>query len=80
MAPVISTLNCVTGCSCVQAARYRLFKVNTVSLGYTATDFNINRGTKNVQESAKLLLVEYTLLDADGPTGKFISDDGETAW
>jgi NAD(P)-dependent dehydrogenase (short-subunit alcohol dehydrogenase family) len=55
------------------------FKVNAVNPGHTATDFNNYRGTKTVQESAKLL-VEYALLDANGPTGKFISDDGETPW
>lgn len=55
------------------------FKVNAVNPGHTATDFNGYRGTKNVTESA-ILLVEYALLAADGPTGKYISDDGETPW
>jgi NAD(P)-dependent dehydrogenase (short-subunit alcohol dehydrogenase family) len=55
------------------------FKVNAINPGHTATDFNGHRGTKNVTESATLL-VEYALLNADGPTGKYISDDGETPW
>jgi len=55
------------------------FKVNAVNPGHTATDFNNHRGTKNVQDSASLI-IEYALLGADGPTGKFISDYGETPW
>jgi len=55
------------------------FKVNAVNPGHTATDFNGYKGTKNVTESAALL-VEYALLNVDGPTGKYISDDGETPW
>lgn len=55
------------------------FKVNAVNPGYTATDFNNHRGTKKVEEAASLI-VEYALLGADGPTGKFISDYGETPW
>jgi len=55
------------------------FKVNAVNPGHTATDFNNHQGTKTVQDSARLL-VEYALLDANGPTGKYISDDGETPW
>lgn len=55
------------------------FKVNAVNPGYTATDFNNHGGAKNVQDSAGLI-VEYALLDANGPTGKFISDNGETPW
>ncbi|WP_448698548.1 SDR family oxidoreductase [Mucilaginibacter sp. AW1-3] len=55
------------------------FKVNAVNPGYTATDFNQHRGDKAVEVSASLI-VEYALLNADAPTGKFISDDGETPW
>lgn len=55
------------------------FKVNAVNPGHTATDFNNHRGTKNVEDSASLI-VEYALLGADGPTGKFMSDYGETPW
>jgi NAD(P)-dependent dehydrogenase (short-subunit alcohol dehydrogenase family) len=55
------------------------FKINAVNPGFTATDFNNHRGTKNVTEAAKLI-VQYAMLSADGPTGKFISDYGETPW
>ncbi|WP_423148524.1 SDR family NAD(P)-dependent oxidoreductase [Rubrolithibacter danxiaensis] len=54
-------------------------KVNSVNPGYTATDFNRYSGTKNVTEAASLI-VEQAILATNGPTGKFISDDGETPW
>ena len=55
------------------------FKVNAVNPGYTATDFNQHRGTKKVEDAAKII-AEYAMLPADGPTGKFVSDYGETPW
>lgn len=60
------------------------FKVNAVDPGYTATDFNHHRGSGTVEDAAKRV-VKGALLDADGPTGKFFSDDnnpetGESAW
>jgi NAD(P)-dependent dehydrogenase (short-subunit alcohol dehydrogenase family) len=50
------------------------FKVNAVDPGYTATDFNQHRGTGSVENAARII-VKYALIDADGPTGKFISND-----
>jgi NAD(P)-dependent dehydrogenase (short-subunit alcohol dehydrogenase family) len=55
------------------------FKVNMVNPGHTATDFNNHRGTKKVEESAKIV-AEYAMLGAGGPTGKFVSDYGESPW
>jgi NAD(P)-dependent dehydrogenase (short-subunit alcohol dehydrogenase family) len=55
------------------------FKVNAVNPGYTATDFNRHTGTKKVEEAAKIV-AEYAMLGADGPTGKFVSDYGESPW
>ncbi|HLZ87123.1 MAG TPA: SDR family oxidoreductase [Puia sp.] len=55
------------------------FKVNAVNPGYTSTDFNQHRGTKKVEEAAKII-AEYAMLPADGPTGKFVSDYGESPW
>lgn len=60
------------------------FKVNAVDPGFTATDFNNHRGTGTVEE-AGARLVKYAVLDADGPTGKFISEEnnpetGEIPW
>jgi NAD(P)-dependent dehydrogenase (short-subunit alcohol dehydrogenase family) len=60
------------------------FKVNAVDPGFTATDFNQHRGTGSVEDAAARL-VKYATIDADGPTGKFFSDDnspktGESPW
>lgn len=60
------------------------FKVNVVDPGYTATDFNHHSGPGTV-EDASARLVKSAMIDADGPTGKFFSDDnnpetGESPW
>jgi NAD(P)-dependent dehydrogenase (short-subunit alcohol dehydrogenase family) len=54
------------------------FKINVVDPGFTATDFNQNRGMGNVETAANII-VKYATLDADGPTGKYFSNDIETA-
>ena len=55
------------------------FKVNAVNPGHTATDFNNHRGTKKVEDSAKIV-AEYAMLGSEGPSGKFVSDYGESPW
>ncbi len=50
------------------------FKVNAVDPGFTATDFNHHRGTGTVEDAAARL-VKSAMLDANGPTGMFFSDD-----
>ncbi|WP_028954417.1 SDR family oxidoreductase [Synechocystis sp. PCC 7509] len=60
------------------------FKVNVVDPGFTATDFNQHSGTGTLKE-AGARLVKYALIDSNGPTGKFFSDDnspetGESPW
>ena len=60
------------------------FKVNAVDPGFTATDFNQHSGPGTVEDAAARL-VRYATIDADGPTGKFFSDDnspetGESPW
>jgi NAD(P)-dependent dehydrogenase (short-subunit alcohol dehydrogenase family) len=50
------------------------FKVNAVDPGYTATDFNHHSGPGTVEEAAARV-VKAAILDADGPTGQFYSDD-----
>lgn len=64
--------------------RNTAFKVNAVCPGFVATDFNGHRGTGTVQE-AGLRISKYAMIDKDGPTGKFISEEhnpetGETPW
>jgi NAD(P)-dependent dehydrogenase (short-subunit alcohol dehydrogenase family) len=61
-----------------------LFKVNAVCPGFVATDFNNHRGTGTVQEGGARI-AKYAMIDDDGPTGKFISEEhnpetGECLW
>ncbi len=60
------------------------FKVNAVCPGYTKTDFNGHRGDGTVEDAGKRI-VKYALIDKDGPTGKFFSEEnnpmtGEVPW
>ncbi len=60
------------------------FKVNAVCPGFVATDFNGHRGTGTVEEGG-IRIAKYAMIGADGPTGKFISEEynsetGETPW
>ncbi len=50
------------------------FKVNAVDPGYTATDFNNHSGPGTVQDAAARV-VKAAILEQDGPTGQFFSDD-----
>ncbi len=60
------------------------FKVNAVDPGFVATDFNHHRGTGAVEEGG-VRVARIAMIDADGPTGKFISEEyspetGEIPW
>ncbi|MCC6289097.1 MAG: SDR family oxidoreductase [Chitinophagaceae bacterium] len=60
------------------------FKVNAVCPGYTKTDFNGHRGPGSVEDAGKRIL-KYALIDKNGPTGKFFSEEnnpetGEIPW
>jgi len=60
------------------------FKVNAVCPGYTKTDFNGHRGTGTLEGAGKRI-IKYALIDKDGPTGKFFSEEnnpetGEIPW
>jgi NAD(P)-dependent dehydrogenase (short-subunit alcohol dehydrogenase family) len=59
--------------------RDRGFKVNAVNPGHTATEFNNFRGYKKVGDAAAIV-AQYAQLDKDGPSGRFISDYGESPW
>ncbi|MCE7066603.1 SDR family oxidoreductase [Dyadobacter sp. CY326] len=50
------------------------FKVNAVDPGYTATDFNHHSGPGTVPDAAARV-VKAAVLEHDGPTGQFYSDD-----
>lgn len=60
------------------------FKINAVCPGYTKTDFNGHRGPGSVEVAGKRI-VKYALIDNNGPTGKFFSEEnnpetGEVPW
>ncbi len=60
------------------------FKINAVCPGYTKTDFNGHRGPGSVEDAGKRI-VKYALIDKDGATGKFFSEEnnpetGEIPW
>jgi len=60
------------------------FKVNTIDPGYTKTDFNHHQGTGTVEDAAARV-VKYALIDNNGPTGKYFSEEtnpatGEIPW
>ena len=50
------------------------FKINAVDPGFTATDFNQHRGTGTVPDAAAHI-VKYAIVDENGPTGQYFSDD-----
>jgi len=54
------------------------FKINSVSPGYTATDFTQYRGTQTVEQGAKYI-VKYATIGNDGPTGGFFREE-EIPW
>ncbi len=49
-------------------------KVNMVDPGFIKTDFNNHRGTGTVQAAAARV-IKYALIDNNGPTGKFFSEE-----
>lgn len=54
--------------------RDKPFKINAVDPGYTATDFNHHSGPGTVPDAAKRV-VKAAMIEEDGPTGQFFSDD-----
>jgi NAD(P)-dependent dehydrogenase (short-subunit alcohol dehydrogenase family) len=54
-------------------------KVNAACPGFTATDLNNFEGTRTVQQAAREP-VRLALLDANGPTGTYSSEDGPLPW
>ncbi|MCH6159932.1 SDR family oxidoreductase [Streptomyces marispadix] len=54
-------------------------KINSATPGYTATDLTRHRGTRTVEEGARIIVDLATLAD-DGPTGGFFNDKGPVPW
>ena len=55
------------------------FKINCVEPGYTSTNLNNYQGTQTA-EQAVTVIVKYATISNDGPTGKFLSREGELPW
>jgi NAD(P)-dependent dehydrogenase (short-subunit alcohol dehydrogenase family) len=61
------------------AKAFPQMRINAVDPGYTATDFNGNRGTQSVEEGTDAI-VRMAELDATGPTGTFTDRGGVVPW
>jgi NAD(P)-dependent dehydrogenase (short-subunit alcohol dehydrogenase family) len=61
------------------ALRDTPIKINAADPGHSATDINGHMGDRPPSEAARLP-VRLALLPDDGPTGAFISNDGEVPW
>jgi hypothetical protein len=53
--------------------------VNAADPGFTATDFNSNRGTQTVTQGTEAI-VRLATLPKDGPTGTFQDRNGPVPW
>ncbi|MDP9868894.1 MULTISPECIES: SDR family oxidoreductase [Streptosporangium] len=54
-------------------------KVNAANPGYCATDLNGHTGFRTAEQGAAIA-VHLASLDANGPTGAFLQDDGALPW
>ena len=54
-------------------------KINSAAPGFTATDMNQHRGTRTVEEGARII-VELATLSDGGPAGGFFNDQGAVPW
>ena len=61
------------------ALRDTPIKINAADPGHSATDINGHMGDRPPSEAARLP-IRLALLPDDGPTGAFISNDGEVPW
>lgn len=55
------------------------FKINCVEPGYTSTNLNNYQGMQTVEQGVEVI-IKYATIDNDGPTGKFLSKEGELTW
>ncbi len=71
-----SALNMLT---CQYAGAFPTIRINVVDPGYTATDFNGNRGTQTVEQGTEVI-VRMATLGPDGPTGSYVDAAGPVPW
>jgi NAD(P)-dependent dehydrogenase (short-subunit alcohol dehydrogenase family) len=76
VAPIYqSSKSAVTMLTVQYAKAYPEIRINAADPGYTATDFNFNRGTQTVTEGTDAI-VELATRGGTGATGTFINRDG----
>ena len=56
--------------------KWELCNINAADPGYTATNFNKHSGTIDVVTAATHV-IQYAMLNDDGPTGQFFSWDND---
>jgi NAD(P)-dependent dehydrogenase (short-subunit alcohol dehydrogenase family) len=61
------------------ARAFPRMRINSVDPGFTASDFNQNRGTQTVQEGTDAI-VQMATIGPDGPTATFVSRSGPVPW
>jgi NAD(P)-dependent dehydrogenase (short-subunit alcohol dehydrogenase family) len=61
------------------AKAFPRLRINAVDPGYTATDLNGHRGTKTIEQGAKII-VDMATIGPDGPTGTFVDEHGTVPW
>ncbi|HTJ69285.1 MAG TPA: SDR family NAD(P)-dependent oxidoreductase [Actinospica sp.] len=61
------------------AKAFPRMRINAVEPGFTKTDLNGNTGTQTVEEGARIV-VRMATAGTDGPTGGYLSADGEISW
>jgi NAD(P)-dependent dehydrogenase (short-subunit alcohol dehydrogenase family) len=74
-----SSKSAVTMLAVQYAKAFPEIRINVVDPGYTATDFNSNRGHQSVTEGTDAI-VRFATIDSDGPTGTFQDRDGTVPW
>jgi NAD(P)-dependent dehydrogenase (short-subunit alcohol dehydrogenase family) len=74
-----SSKSAVTMITVQYAKAFPEIRINVVDPGYTATDFNGNRGHQSVEEGTDAI-VKLATITSDGPTGTFQDRAGTVPW
>jgi NAD(P)-dependent dehydrogenase (short-subunit alcohol dehydrogenase family) len=74
-----SSKSAVTMLTVQYAKAFPEIRINVVDPGYTATDFNSNRGHQSVTEGTDAI-VKLAMINSDGPTGTFQDREGTVPW
>jgi NAD(P)-dependent dehydrogenase (short-subunit alcohol dehydrogenase family) len=74
-----SSKSAVTMLTVQYAKAFPEIRINVVDPGYTATDFNSNRGHQSVAEGTDAI-VRLATITSDGPTGTFQDREGTVPW